>query len=184
MPKPRAHSYSINSWPRARVERFLAFIDKRGPDECWRWRGSKGAKGQARYRFRVRGRQISVYGPRVAWALTRGPVRHEREVIHRCLDVACCNPGHLVLGTPAQRCHLLVARGRSIAGLRHPNVKLTSTQVRQLLALKRRWLHLTGRDIARRMGVKSWTWVNAIIRGAGWRALPAARLGSQPKGPR
>jgi HNH endonuclease len=173
------------SWPRERLARFLTFISERPPGLCWPWQGSLTPKGIGRYRYRDRRRIVSVYAARVMWAIHHGRlVPARREVIHRCTDLSCCNPAHLVLGSPALRCALLPERGRSIAGTRHPAARLSPRAIERMLRLKRRKPELTGRELAVRFGLRSTAWVNAILRGQGWRVVRMPRLGPQPKGPR
>ncbi len=93
--KPRPALYKVHLWPSDRVERFLAFIPRGAAGSCWRWQGSHGGKGQGRYRYRESGRQGSVYAARVAWILENGPVPRNREVVHSCLNVDCCNVARL-----------------------------------------------------------------------------------------
>ena len=125
---------------------------------------------------------FSVYAHRAAWILGNGKVPKDREIAHRCLNLDCCNPTHLMVATPAQRCGLQPGRGRSVAGVRHPGVKLTATQVRQLRALVAKHPELTGKEIAARFGLTT-AWTNAIIRGEGWKTIPSRPL-KRPKGPR
>ena len=159
----------VHLWSPERVERFLAFIPETGGTACKRWRGSLGGKGHGRYRFRHGDRQLSVYAHRAAWILENGEVPRGHEVAHTCPNVDCCNVAHLVVVTSGQRAAMLPERGRSIAGSRHPGVKLTPAQVREMRKLKARHPELTGRELAARFGLASTSWANAIIRGVGWR---------------
>jgi hypothetical protein len=119
------------------------------------------------------------------WAAHHGrPVPARREVIHRCTNLACCNPAHTLLGSPALRCSLLPKRGRSIAGTRHPAARLSPRDLERLVSLKTRRPELTGRELADRFGLRSAAWVNAILRGDGWRVGQLPTLGPQSKGPR
>jgi len=90
----------------------------------------------------------------------------------------------LVLGSPAVRCALLLEGGRSIAGTRHPAARLSPRDIKRLLGLKTRKPELTGRELAARLSLRSAAWINAILRGRGWRVVGLPRLGPQPKGPR
>jgi HNH endonuclease len=154
------------------------------PGECWPWQGNRGVRGVGRYRWRDGRRQSCVMAHRLMWILECGPVPVSSEVAHRCLDLACVNPDHLIVTTAGGRCALLPKRGRSIAGMRHPMRKLTPATIRRLIALKRRRPDLTGIELARRLGLRSAAWVNRVLRGAGWVVVAAERIGPQPKGPR
>ena len=103
------------------------------------------------------------------WTIRRGPLPSDAEVAHRCGNLACCNIQHLVTGPAAVRTRLLVHHGRSVAGARHHDAKLTPAQVAELRSTKAAHPELTGRVLAARFGLRSAAWVNAILRGAGWR---------------
>jgi hypothetical protein len=79
-------------------ETFWDKVDKRGPTECWIW---KGATTNGRGRFKLGGRSRPV-AP-VAYVIA-----HEQEipsgydVDHTCQNRLCVNPAHLSLATRAQ----------------------------------------------------------------------------------
>ena len=72
-------------------------IDKKGPDDCWKWQSAKDRDG---YGFiSLKGRPY--YAHRVSYCLAYGepgPIR----VLHECNNPPCCNPNHLYLGTQAE----------------------------------------------------------------------------------
>lgn len=82
--------------------RFWSKIDKRSPDECWPWIGTKTQKG---YGYFSIGRS-AFKAHRVAYEISNGPVPagtgpNPVFVMHTCDVQACCNPKHLKLGSPA-----------------------------------------------------------------------------------
>lgn len=69
--------------------RFWAKVDRRGPDDCWEWRGSVwNGYGQ----FRSHG--ITVRAHRYAYELLVGPIPDET-LDHLCRNRACVNAEHL-----------------------------------------------------------------------------------------
>jgi hypothetical protein len=96
-----------------RIQAFWNRIDRRGADECWNWTGYISENGYG----------ATSLGPkrmnahRKAWILTHGPIPdgpgyHGTVVCHRCDNPACCNPGHLFLGTQQDNLNDMRAKGR------------------------------------------------------------------------
>lgn len=81
--------------PRPWVDRFWSWVDRRGPDECWEWRGTRHVRGYGH--FSRDGRKFRAH--RVAWELERGPIPEGMVVSHWCDNPPCVNPAHLMLTT-------------------------------------------------------------------------------------
>lgn len=62
---------------------------------CWEWAGSRCRKGYGM--IRVTGRTLRVH--RVAHEEWLGPIPAGLDVLHRCDNPPCFNPGHLWTGT-------------------------------------------------------------------------------------
>ena len=86
-------------------QRFWAWVDKRGPDECWPWTAFITEKGYGQF-SPARGTGTSPH--RMAYRLAVGPVPDDLELDHlchtrdlscpggpECLHRRCCNPAHL-----------------------------------------------------------------------------------------
>ena len=165
---PRSHKGPA---PRPTAERFWSYVDRRGPEECWPWRGNvKNGLGYGRFTTRGgrEGKPRQDYTHRVAWVLTYGEIEDGANLCHRCDNPPCCNPAHLFLGTCADNNADMCAKGRQAAGDRHGsrkhrermqrgvaryNAKLNPDSVREIRRLITDGL--SDREIAARFGVVS-----------------------------
>lgn len=152
------------------ADRFWAKVDRRGPTECWPWKGGVG--GNAGHgQVREGGASPSKLGAhRVAWELAHGEVPRGLRVLHKCDKPPCCNPNHLFLGTQQDNVDDREAKGRGgqakRRGERNGRAKLTEADVRRIRAE-----HEDRRSInwlARAFGVTKTT-VRGIVRRATWR---------------
>jgi hypothetical protein len=81
------------------VDRFLAKVDRRGPDECWEWKAARYPSGYGAFALGPnRGKQ---YAHRVSEYIANGPIPDGIHVCHHCDNPPCCNPDHLFRGTVA-----------------------------------------------------------------------------------
>lgn len=133
-------------------ERFWAKIDKRGPDECWEWLGSRKDKGYGQVqRTDESGRKV-LSSHRLAWEIANGPIPTGLFVCHHCDNPPCCNPAHLWLGTCRDNIHDMHAKGRqrkvyklkSHCKRGHPlsggNLRLRPDGRRECAACRQLWL--------------------------------------------
>lgn len=145
--------------PRGTIEeRFWRYVQK--TDRCWLWIGAEQGDGYGRLWNPGPGPRL-LGAHRLSWELHRGPIPDGLWVLHRCDNPLCVNPDHLFLGTNADNVKDMIAKGRHLAGARHPNSKLTDDQARAILANVG---HLTIRELAAGYGVSMST-VAAIRRG-------------------
>ncbi len=91
-------------------ERFWAKVDRRGPNECWPWLGSRIPK-DGRGIFWNGERQESA--PRAAFRIATGQAAPaDKLVCHTCDNPPCVNPAHLWLGTARDNTLDAKAKGR------------------------------------------------------------------------
>lgn len=94
-------------------EHFWARVDRRGPDECWPWRGGKIKMGYGVLAFHGHHRMAT----HVAWSLANGhPFPDGLLCLHSCDNPPCCNPAHLRPGDHKDNAGDAVARGRNYKG--------------------------------------------------------------------
>lgn len=87
--------------PRNEPKDVWKFIESRGPDECWEWRGGKQAGYGA---FRIQGVYYKAH--RIVYSLeceaidlTAPESNYEKGfILHHCDNRSCCNPKHLYRG--------------------------------------------------------------------------------------
>ncbi len=82
--------------PRARplAERLWPKVDRRGPDECWLYKGFVDKLGYGRIRVGDHPtRAIGVH--RAAYELLVGPIPEGLTLDHLCRKPSCVNPAHL-----------------------------------------------------------------------------------------
>lgn len=138
----------------ANIANFWAKVDKRGPNDCWLWAGSKSrGYGYAS----VNGKMRSVH--RLSYEIHNGLIPegegyHGNCVCHRCDVPLCVNPSHLFLGSHYENVRDMIEKGRKIMkmprgeangarkhpeklcrGSAHKCAKLNEEQVREIRKL-------------------------------------------------
>lgn len=124
-------------------------------DGCWNWIGSRTQDGYGRRKLHGE----MIYAHRLSWIVHYGEIPDEMQVLHKCDNPPCVNPGHLFIGTPADNMRDKVAKGRQ---WHSKGPKLTVSDVQTILVDTR--LH---REIADEYGV-SRVLVTRIKNGSSW----------------
>lgn len=150
--------------------RFWQLVDRRGPDECWPWRGHRRQLGYGW--FNLNGRPTNA--SRAAYILLHGPLASDQFVCHSCDNPPCCNPAHLWLGTAAENNRDRELKGRGRRGVppkgeAHPSARLSRAQ-----ALEAYHSSLPAATLAARWGVTSAAIYN-IRAGKSWAHATGAR---------
>jgi len=144
-------------------------VEKRGPDECWPWKGFRNTQGYGRTWIGDRG----YYAHRVIFNLAHpgvidiaGPTTQNDYgfLLHRCDNPSCCNPAHLYVGTHLDNMRDKKQKGRcpDFKGQRGPCSKLTNEQAEEI-----RWIASKGiaaSEIARIYGVSKPTIQSVIVK--------------------
>ena len=163
------------------VDPWTRIDQSAGPDECWPWTGRTDKDGYGYQKIRGKGWRV----PR--WVLSQSvELTHSIVTRHTCDNPICCNPAHLVPGTPADNTRDMVSRNRHIHGEDHwtakdstlvqgvnnGEAKLTETQVLEIRRLYAAggW---TQKHLGHRYGVDQAT-ISSITRRATWKHLPDA----------
>lgn len=92
-------------------DKFWERVERKGPDDCWLWKGANNGRGYGRLRFR--GKYYAAH--RLAFELSSGKAP-QLCVLHSCDNPPCCNPKHLREGTNEENSLDMIRRGRSRRG--------------------------------------------------------------------
>ncbi len=98
------------------------------PDPCWEWTMHRDGKEYGI--IKLKGKNEYVH--RLFYRLFVGEILAFQVVRHKCDNPPCCNPNHLVKGTPADNiadCH---EKFRHAFGEKQAAAKLTETQVMEM----------------------------------------------------
>ena len=127
--------------------RLLRSFVERG--DCWIWTGSSTKDG---YGVLTIGRK-QHRAHRVAYQEFVGDIPAGNVVCHRCDTPLCIRPEHLFIGSPKDNTQDMLAKGRRprIAGLDHPNTKISPAERENIKALRARGVLL--KEIANQYGV-------------------------------
>jgi hypothetical protein len=93
------------------AERFWEKVEKRGPDECWPWRGATMPSGRG---VTMDEQSRRLYAPRAAVILSGREMPAEKYACHHCDNPNCVNPAHIYVGDAYTNAVDSAARGRWI----------------------------------------------------------------------
>jgi len=175
------------------VRRRLMSRGRRSLERGWGGVGCLEFTGRARGGLRLEygrlwdGERVQ-YVHRLAWEVFVGAIPGGLDVLHRCDNGLCFEPGHLWCGTHAENMADQYAKGRHLAGRivaaekrrgqpapwargsRHARAKLTEDQVREIRK-RLKWWGIDRRchpaELALEYGVSD-SLIRGIGRGANW----------------
>lgn len=147
------------------VFRFWKNVHRRQDHQCWNWVGSKAVRGGYGQLYE-QGRLLK--GHRLSWEIHFGLIPPNMLIRHLCNNPACCNPSHLLPGTPRDN-HLDMQRSNrmyvpiSLKGEENSCSKLTEDQVAEIYCSDAR-----GVDLAKKYNISP-SAVSCIRLGKTWR---------------
>lgn len=124
------------------ILRFWSKVQRGNPDECWLYVGQKN-RGYGVVYLGKHGRDKA---PRIAWQLANKKRITKRNpfIRHSCDNPPCCNPKHLIAGTPKQNTQDMMARRRGVTlEQRRFSAKLTPANVRLIRKLSQKGISQT-----------------------------------------
>jgi len=136
-------------------ERFWRYVDKKGADECWIWKGRKDKDGYGNLRLG----NTQVRAHRYSCELHGKPLPADMMARHTCNNPCCVNPAHIVPGDHFQNMADRKLAGHYRNGSNHPMSKLSDSQVTEV-----RLATGTYKKIARQFGISA-SHVGNIRRG-------------------
>lgn len=158
MSRPRLLDLFCCAGGAATAERFWRYVDRRGPDECWEWTGSRRRNGYGQLNIQ----RYPHKAHRISFVLAFG--WEPPAVLHKCDNPPCVNPRHLFGGTQAENMADCATKGRMARQL-SPAVRST------VLALLE--VGMSQRAVARQVGIDRRS-VGRIAKGEGYGATEAA----------
>lgn len=156
--KSRKHDQSV-------IRRFWQNVHRRQDHQCWHWTGSKMVRG-GYGQLNDRGRLLKAH--RLSWEINLGPIPDRMLIRHLCHNPSCCNPSHLLPGTPQDNHDDMRKAGRMFIppckrGEKAFVAKLTENQVLAIYSSNE-----SGVDLASRFGVTP-SMISRIRCGHAWR---------------
>lgn len=141
---------TTNSVSKSLEDRFNAGYLAEPMSGCWLWEKTVAREKKPYGRISHLGRMYAAH--RVAYELYVGPIYDGLWVLHKCDNPACVNPDHLRLGTGMDNVQDRDAKGRTAAGSRCTQAKLSIEQIAAILKD-----HRLAKDVGRDYGISRWS---------------------------
>lgn len=98
---------------------------------CWVCTSHAKSKNRGNYPVIRRFDKYMRLSRYIYW-LYNGDIDRDKYVMHMCDNPECINPNHLELGTPKENSQDMVRKGRNKTGIKHPDSKLTESDVLEI----------------------------------------------------
>ncbi len=130
--------YSNSEYFERTLARFWSKVDRKGPDDCWMWTGTRQVPLKNGMQYGHFGtydhKTINHRAHRFSWMLANGRIPDEMVIMHKCDMPLCVNPNHLQLATRRENLQDMEDKGRVAKGENQGYSKLTRDQVRAIRA--------------------------------------------------
>jgi hypothetical protein len=145
-------------------DRFWRHVNK--TETCWLW---IGAISNGYGAFRIANKNIKAH--RYSYEIQIGIIPKDLNVLHKCDVRNCVNTEHLFLGTQKDNVQDCINKKRrvNVRGEKHPGVKLTEQQVKEIRTLYKLDLH-TQRQIAKQFNI-NYKLVHKIVNRKIWKHI-------------
>jgi len=149
-------------------ERFWEKVSKTGPIQphmstpCWEWQATlqDGRYGS----IRVSGSMRPAH--RVSWELTKGPIRKNMHILHKCDNTRCVRPSHLFQGTAKMNMRDAARKGRLSSG-RPPATAKINMDIAAKIRITHAEQKLTQRQLASMFSL-SQSQIGNVLRNISW----------------
>lgn len=131
-------------------------------DSCMEWPRGRHNRGYGKIWTGTR-----EFVHRVAYRLAIGTVPDGMEVLHKCDNPPCFRPSHLAIGTHDDNMKDAARKGRTHAGERHRDHKVTVEQVKEIRALSG---DVTQRELGRMYGLDK-SVISRMVTRQTWRSV-------------
>ena len=145
------------------LARFWSNVDVSTNFQCWDWKGTTKEAGYGR--FYLNGSWIPAH--RISYSLINGVIKLNQVIRHRCDNPACCNPNHLLTGSPAENSLDAVVRNRTATGEKNGRTKLKQDDV---MYIRRNPDGLTLTKLAEKFGMAKSS-IHYIRCGRSWKSM-------------
>lgn len=129
--------------------------------DCWEWTSTLNDNGYGR--FSTDGGKTAAH--RFAYELMHGPIPDGLHIRHMCHNRKCCNPTHLLVGTPKDNARDALEAGRFSRGAVNGNAKLDADAIAYIRSNPDK---MRGYQLAEKFGVSRAT-ISGIKNGRVWR---------------
>lgn len=150
-----------------RIQKILESRSAPDVQGCMNWLRCKDSRGYGRVQFS--GKQQRAH--RVIWEHYNGEIPQGMLICHHCDNPACCNPGHLFMGSHLDNHRDKVRKGRQPRGMEIVWTRLKDEDVFDIRAKYAQGFRI--RTIATAYSI-GWGTARKIITGRTWNHLPGS----------